>query len=154
LVGVDDELSQRLTIYDNQFNKGYDAAQYVVYNQDGLFLMGKKGFQIFDFETNQFRKILTDVARVEVSWNGFIMRNWDGEKILWADPDNNGNLELSGKITSTSGNIGGWEISPTSLTGGNVVLATGKARDDENGIFLTGSSSSAVTITYEGELYY
>lgn len=31
-------------------------------------------------------------SRVEVSWKGFLLRNWNNEKVLWADP-NTGNLE-------------------------------------------------------------
>lgn len=52
-------------------------------------------------------------------------------------------LEVSGKITSTSGNIGGWSIGTNSLSSGNVTLASsGSYAIDCNGNFTVDSDGN------------
>jgi len=71
-------------------------------NSDGLFLTAKKGAYIIDDDNNAVQ-IDNDVDRVEVSWKGFILRNYKGEKTFYADPDT-GNLNISGNIRITGKN--------------------------------------------------
>jgi len=89
-----------------------------MYNSEGLFLRGEKGITYTTVKNEQnedIAKILpTDVDRVEISWKGLILRNWDNEDVFFANPDT-GNLTLR-KITAESGKIGGWEINEHSLT--------------------------------------
>ena len=63
----------------SQKANGYsDFDNYVKYNEDGLRLIKK-------VEDNE-------ISRVEVSWDGFILRNDDNIKVFYADPDT-GNLK-------------------------------------------------------------
>lgn len=98
---IDDEVKKQAEI-DIQVNGGLDPAQYVVMNSDGLFLTAKKGAYIIDDDNNAVQ-IDNDVDRVEVSWKGFILRNYKGEKTFYADPDT-GNLNISGNIRITGKN--------------------------------------------------
>ena len=70
-----------------------------------------------DGGTGYIYKYLEDtINRVEISWRGLILRNWDAEEVFYADPDT-GNLTLSGRIETKSGHIGGWEINEHMLAG-------------------------------------
>ena len=69
--------------------------EYVVHNSEGLFLVNKKSNG-------------TLINRVEVSWNGLIIRNKNGDSVFNAD--NNGNLTITGTIHAANGTIGGWHI--------------------------------------------
>ena len=75
---------------DGQTNQN----EYVVHNSEGLFLVNKNDSQI--------------INRVEVSWEGLIIRNLNNERVFYAD--NYGNLTLSGTINAVNGTIGGWHI--------------------------------------------
>ena len=78
------------------------ADEYVQYNSDGLSLMIKEGTQY----GNSLENVTTqDIKRVELSWNGLILRNYNNQAVFEADPDT-GNLTITGDITATSGTIG------------------------------------------------
>ena len=76
---------------------GLDPAQYVVMNSDGLFLHAKKGAYIFDSDTQKSTKVEYDIDRVEISWDGLILRNNQNQKTFYADPDT-GNLNITGNL--------------------------------------------------------
>lgn len=102
-----------------------DSAQYVVMNENGLFLWGKKNALILNKEGSRakYTKLEKDVARVEVSWDGFKLRNWNNDEVFYADPDT-GNLHITGAINATSLFIDGNNGNKMSLdsTTGNIVL--------------------------------
>lgn len=64
--------------------------EYVVHNSDGLFLTQ------------------SGTDRVEISWDGLILRDQDGNKVFYADE--NGNLAITGTISAKEGDIGGWQV--------------------------------------------
>ena len=74
--------------------------QYVVHNKDGLFstIVNENGNK-----TNL----------VEVSWNGFILRDEKGNIVFNADKT--GNLSIVGTVSAKDGFIGNWEIKPEGL---------------------------------------
>jgi len=90
------------------------------------------------------------VRRVEVSWDGLKLRNWDNETVFYADPDT-GNLTLKGRIEATSGRIGGWEIGTNTLQGSNILLRSSGAN---SGIYVTSNDTNSYTMVYDGTLYY
>lgn len=76
---------------------GYGAInfdKFVKYNEDGLSLIQKSGDSL--------------IKLVEVSWEGFKIRNKAGDTVF--DADGNGNLIISGTITAAAGDIGDWSI--------------------------------------------
>lgn len=94
---------------DNYNNQAIlDKTQYVVYNSEGLFLRNE-AVSINNDPTN-----IWSVDRVEISWEGLILRNNNNDKTFFADPDS-GDLTLIGKITANSGTIAGWTILADSL---------------------------------------
>lgn len=69
--------------------------EYVVHNEDGLFL------------TN-VTSLGSKINRVEISWDGLVLRNKDGDSVFYADPDT-GNLIIAGGATIAKGStIAGW----------------------------------------------
>ena len=71
--------------------------EYVVHNADGLFLTNINDLG----EKNN---------RVEISWDGLILRNKNGEQVFYADPET-GNLIIAGGATIDKGStIAGWTI--------------------------------------------
>ena len=84
-----------LLAYKSQFNGDTDFNNYVKYNEDGLSLIKKTGE--------------VELKRVEVSWDGFLLRNNENTVVFDADPDT-GDLMITGTITATAGNIGDWII--------------------------------------------
>lgn len=74
---------------------GLDLGQYVVHNDDGLFLIAKAG-TIFDGTA-----LSQDIKRVSISWDGLTLRNWNNTRTLYADADT-GNLHITGAITATA----------------------------------------------------
>lgn len=92
------------------------ADEYVIHNSEGLFLRQP----CFDEEGNKKNEL---VDRVEISWNGLILRDNTGEQVFYAD-NNTGNLKIKGEITALSGKIGGWIIKDDYLqsTDGNAIL--------------------------------
>ena len=98
-----------------------DFSSYVVHNEDGLFLTQD------------------NVNKVEVSWNGFILRNNEGNKVFYADEQ--GNLTISGQIAATTGSIGGWEIQSDGL----------RSKNNNAGLISTPSSDQD---TVPGEVFW
>lgn len=108
-----------------------DGKQYVLFNDEGLSLIAKKGAKVLDATKSNYKIVLSDsdidqigkinatkasnlrrleqIKRVEVSWEGFVLRNWQNDKVFYADPDT-GNLIISGTINATSGHIGAWNF--------------------------------------------
>ena len=60
------------------FNTGKDPSQYVVYNSSGLFLHAKAGARVLNPAKTDFVSVKEDVNRVEISWDGFKLRDWNG----------------------------------------------------------------------------
>ena len=108
-----------------QIDEKVDASQYVVFNQEGLFLTAKLGAKIENYKckiddkgnetwSTEWADInKADVDRVEISWKGLILRNNENRMVFYAD--NDGNLNLEGTITANSGSVGGWIIGEHSL---------------------------------------
>lgn len=108
-------------------DESLDEKQFVVFNDNGLSLIAKKGAQVLNNDKTKYTTVLDDsyifepgknreglaaldqITRVEVSWQGLILRNWDNERVFFADPDT-GNLTLKGKIEASSGHIGTWQF--------------------------------------------
>lgn len=82
--------------------------KYVVHNSDGLFLT--EHFKKEDADGNEIRE---KVDLVEVSWDGFIIRNKNNEKVFYADE--NGDLTITGQISANSGKIGRWQVNDSGL---------------------------------------
>ena len=125
-----------------------DYKQYVVHDASGLFLIAENGAQYKDnkfldtTEVDEEQKPTTyagnvglhnhkdgSLERVAISWDGLTLRNWAGEKVFYADPDN-GNLKLEGALYATSLYIGKMsdEI-PTNLLTNNGKIATNALED-------------------------
>lgn len=108
---------------DIQPSESIDGKQYVLFNDEGLSLIMKKGAKILnkaktdyitvldDQEVNSNSKLLglQEIKRVEVSWDGFILRNLQNQRVFWADPQD-GNLNIKGRIDAIGGSIGAWNI--------------------------------------------
>lgn len=107
-----------------------DGKQYVRFNEDGLVLVAKKGAKVLNSKKTKYIEILDDktindnpskglsaleeIKRVQVSWDGFILRNWFNERVFFADPQT-GNLTLKGRIEADQGRIGTWNIDNNKL---------------------------------------
>ena len=101
-----------------------DKKQYVVHNADGLFLRVENGAKItqanpdYTEDSDLPRAILhtmeKSVDRVEISWNGLVLRNFNGDDVFKADP-NTGNLEITGTVVASGGQIGGWIVGESGL---------------------------------------
>lgn len=87
-------------IIANHFSENdLNLKQYVVHNAEGLFLRAERGSPVI--QNNQLKTLNKTIDRVEVSWDGFILRNWKDDKVFFADPDT-GNLTVKGNIQATS----------------------------------------------------
>ena len=109
-----------------------DYSNYVVHNSEGLFLTNVK---------DNGKKI----NRVEISWDGLILRNNSGDTVFNAD--NDGNLTIVGNIQAATGKIGGWDILEKSLqsedgTAGMCSDTTGASADDK--VFWVGNETFKV----------
>mgnify|MGYP003316503934 CR=1 FL=1 len=109
---------------------------------------------------NDFITISNDVNRVSITWDGLTLRNWNGDRVFYANADT-GDLTLEGTIKATSGEIGGWTITKNYLEGSNIQLIGSDYRPETGadlikaGIYLYKESERTPTyITYEGERYY
>lgn len=105
-----------------------DSKQYVVFNENGLSLIAKKGALVLNTEKTDYYEVLNDqdvnknsnliglneIVRVEVGWRGLILRNWQNEEVFFADPQT-GNLTLQGTIQATGGFIGQWNLNSQRL---------------------------------------
>lgn len=135
-----------------------DKKQYVVYNSEGLFLTSEAGSYVMQENTGGtgyiYEYLNNAVNRVEVSWRGLILRNWENEEVFYADP-NTGNLTLEGRIETQSGKIGGWDISADMLAGAGIQLISGStAATNNGGIYLSNSQVLYDTVTINGATYY
>ena len=137
-----------------QANNGVDYLQYVVYNPEGLFLVAEKGaiYQANEDDDNPIYKQnnIGKIPRVEVSWKGLILRNWNGDDVFYADPDS-GNLYLTGHITAISGEIGGWTITEDSLFKDGIILCS---TGDKAGIYLSDQPIQTIETIIDGKAYY
>ena len=89
-----------------------DVYQYVKFGDDGLHLMAKEGTKYLQAVTAAdtgtssdgyiYKQLDSAIERVEISWDGLILRDWNNEKVFYADPDT-GNLVLKGSIYADSG---------------------------------------------------
>ena len=132
--------------------KGLDTAQYVVHNENGLFLVAEPGAYVVDKTTGTLTQIEEQIKRVEISWNGFVLRDWEGNKTFYADPDT-GDLTLTGAVYSK-----GLYIGNNSIDDGDIVLesdSTIDLRSKDISIIGSGSVSIAagetLTLTSLGE---
>lgn len=105
ITGADeDQLTRMFGITD----AAIDSKQYVVFNPEGLFLVAKNGtwYRSGSIEEEgqlvpYYKRTTSEVQRVEVSWDGFKLRNWEGTEVFYADPDT-GNMHLTGDIDARS----------------------------------------------------
>lgn len=149
IIGMDDELAQS---YQGK-NDTIDALQYVTYNENGLFFTTKAGTKVVNKDKNDFMTIASDVDRVEISWNGLILRDWNNNQTLFADPET-GNLKISGIVDAYAGKIGAWTITNEGFEGSYIKFVNSDIGRN-NGIFLMGKSSQgSKTIQYNGTTYY
>lgn len=139
-----------LFAYNKQANGEADLSQYVVHNSDGLFstIISESGNKI---------------NLVEVSWNGFILRNENGNSVFNADRQ--GNLTIVGTIKAAQGNIGGWLIQNDGLvtTDGKAGIFPKIVLDDEGKpiygqhsdamIWVNGIDGNEFRVTKDGTLY-
>ena len=107
---------------------GLDPAQYVVMNSEGLFLTAKKGAFLID-DNNNAVEIKQDVNRVEISWEGLVLRNNENKRTFFADPDT-GNLNITGNINIEGENITA-ELSENKLRLGQYELVKTEINDSE-----------------------
>ena len=108
---------------DIQPSESIDGKQYVLFNDDGLSLVMKKGAKVLNKAKTNYITVLDDqtvntnskllglqeIKRVEVSWDGFILRNLQNQRVFWADPQD-GNLNIKGRIDAIGGSIGAWNF--------------------------------------------
>ena len=140
-------------------NEDIDSSQYVTFNENGLFLIAKAGAYILNRERNNYIIVgennpndIKEVKRVEISWEGLKLRNWENTDVFWADADT-GNLHLTGTVNADAGYIGTWKIENGSLRGTYMNFINNTAQD--SGIFLTpAATTSAQTIQFNGATYY
>lgn len=99
LFAQDTDLSAGMSaaVRSNLTFDGLDPTQYVVFNSEGLFLTADRGAVVLNENRSDFVTVMNKVNRVEISWDGLVLRNYDGDKTLYADPDT-GNLFLSGTV--------------------------------------------------------
>lgn len=115
--------------------------EYVVHNGGGLFLVAENGVEYKDKE-GITQTTTETINRVEISWDGLIVRNYLNDKVFYADTE--GNLTLEGIISAKGGDIGGWTIENNQLSSeinGSVVDG-----DDQEKLFI-----SAVGMNSEGK---
>ena len=136
---------------------GIDSLQYVVHNSEGLFLTAKKGTWYYSSANEEYCQTEDKIDRVEVSWKGLILRDWEGREVFYADPDT-GNLTLDGIIQARGGTIAGWTIKDTGLFSNNINLISKNVQDGtqdtSSGIYLTASDITPKRLVIEGVAYY
>ena len=127
-----------------------DKKQYIKYDENGLFLIAEQDALILNGDKTSFIGPLDQtVRRVEVSWDGLKLRNWDNDPVFYANPDT-GDLTLYGNIYTSGGRIGGWTIGATNLSGTNVELISS---GDEAGIKVANVDVSHYTVEYNNHTY-
>lgn len=78
---------------------GYTNLQYIKFNENGLFLVAENGATIYSNE--KYSVLNKDVTRIQISWSGLKLRNWNNQQVFWADPDS-GNLYITGTVFADS----------------------------------------------------
>ena len=81
------------------------------------------------------------IKRVEISWDGLVLRNLDNEKVFYADMA--GNLTLIGNINAAGGQIGGWQIGANQLSSGSTTTFVGINSDSSNSYAIWAGASIA-----------
>lgn len=94
-----------LYAYSRDDSGAINQKTYIQYYSDGL-----------RFVENQLNN--SDITRVEIGWNGLILRNNQGDTVFYADNDT-GDLTITGTINAAAGNIGGWKVAEKYLYSGN-----------------------------------
>ena len=156
-----DDDSQEYATYINSKNGDIDASQYITYNENGMYLVAKKGALVLnpnkngyievgkDEENNSISNFPDELHRVEISWDGLKLRDWNNKLVFFADP-NNGNLTLRGNIETYGGIIGNWHIDENSLYSNQISLISAGTSP---GIYLTARDSGLVQAEYNGLIY-
>ena len=119
-----------------------DTKQYIKYDENGLFLIAEQGAYVLNKQKNGLvgnGPLSQTVRRVEISWDGLKLRNWNNETVFYADPDT-GNLNIAGNFTASSMYIGGinyagdiTSISGIGETADSAVTAAAAAQSTANG---------------------
>lgn len=148
---------------------GIDPAQYVVHNAEGLFLVAKTGAKMWNNVLESWTVLEKDINRVAITWDGLTLRNYNDEKVFFADADT-GDLKITGDITATSltlkgdnsginvyGNGGYFKVDSTHL-GFYTSPTDGNEEGEpllfyENGdMYITGNIYASSTIVNSGSL--
>ena len=118
-----------------------DTKQYIKYDENGLFLIAEQGAYVLNKQKNGLvgnGPLSQTVRRVEISWDGLKLRNWNNETVFYADPDT-GNLNIAGNFTASSMYIGNTDyinditnISTISSTANSAVTAAANAQSTAN----------------------
>lgn len=103
-----------------QLTDDLDTKQYVVLNENGLFLRADDGACVPDLDGQGYKRLgpfsgdQTGIDRVAISWDGLTLRDWNGKDVFYADADT-GDLTVEGTIYASSLFIGkrGEENVPT-----------------------------------------
>jgi hypothetical protein len=101
-----------------------DLKQYVKLDENGLALIAESGAYIPVRQKDEHNNYVLDnnneyiyvydntiipentsVKRVEISWDGFKLRDWNNQEVFYADPDT-GDLYLAGHLKAYSLTIG------------------------------------------------
>ena len=158
------ENSPEYATYINSKNGDIDASQYITYNENGMYLVAKKGALVLNPNKNGYIEVgkkkngntIENIAnfpdelhRVEISWDGLKLRDWNNQLVFFANPDN-GNLTLCGDIETYGGIIGNWNISENSLWSKQISLISA---GDNPGIYLTAQNQGLKQVEYNGVTY-
>jgi len=115
--------------------------------EDGAYILGEDNkYHQMNFSNENFDLI----KRVEISWEGFKIRNFDNEPVFYADTD--GNLTLVGTINAGNGNIGGWHIAPNQLSSGANTTYVALNADSTNDYAIWAGATNASTTTTENNV--
>ena len=132
------ELGQK-AINKLQTQTGLDYLQYVVHNENGLFLVAKEDAIV---KTNTGLREITsetgDINRVEISWDGLKLRNWDNKEVFYASADT-GDLTLEGTLLANDivilhdVTLGTSDDAQLRLAGDNIVIDTNNFKLNADG---------------------
>ena len=75
-----------------------------MFNEEGLFLHANRGAKIVNENKTDYITLDKSVDRVSITWDGLTLKNWNDERVFYADA-NTGNLTLKGQINATGLNI-------------------------------------------------
>ncbi len=98
-----EELEKKNALLNNiNTSNGVDKKQYVKLEENGLFLIAESGAWIKNGE-GLLQEIISDypIQRVAISWDGLTLKNYDNEKVFYADADT-GDLTVKGEIKATA----------------------------------------------------